>query len=150
MLTSEQQSEVEANMIQVVETVWEGLLGMGASRNENHDPASCKMFGAVQITGAFEGAVTFGCAPDVATKAAELMYGVPSNELSIEQLQDVLGELANMIGGNVKALLPGPSRLSIPLISEGQELQFLNTKKAAEINFNCDSGPFTVRLHERA
>ena len=34
------------------------------------------------------------------------------------EVVDALGELTNMIGGNVKSLLPAPSQLSLPMVSE--------------------------------
>ena len=45
----------------------------------------------------------FGSAPDVVTDA---------------EVVDALGELTNMIGGNVKSLLPAPSQLSLPMVSD--------------------------------
>ena len=36
--------------------------------------------------------------------------------------QDVASELVNMIGGNLKSLLPGPSFLSLPTIVSGAHL----------------------------
>ena len=34
--------------------------------------------------------------------------------LDDEDIDDALGELANVVGGNVKAVLPGPSALGLP------------------------------------
>ena len=34
--------------------------------------------------------------------------------LDDEDVDDALGELANVVGGNVKAVLPGPSVLGLP------------------------------------
>ena len=34
--------------------------------------------------------------------------------LDEEDVADALGELANVVGGNVKAVLPGPSVLGLP------------------------------------
>jgi chemotaxis protein CheX len=36
--------------------------------------------------------------------------------LDDEDIEDGLGELANVVGGNVKAVLPGPSVLGLPEI----------------------------------
>ena len=38
----------------------------------------------------------------------------PAEELADEDVDDVLRELANILGGNVKSLLPGPSTLGLP------------------------------------
>jgi hypothetical protein len=39
-------------------------------------------------------------------------------ELEDEDVADAFGEIANVVGGNVKAALPGPSGLSLPEVGE--------------------------------
>ena len=34
-------------------------------------------------------------------------------------IADALGEIANVIGGNLKSTLPGPSLLSLPVVTTG-------------------------------
>ena len=36
--------------------------------------------------------------------------------VSLEDVQDALGEVANVVGGNLKALLPEGSTLSLPVV----------------------------------
>jgi hypothetical protein len=38
-----------------------------------------------------------------------------------EDIEDALGELANVVGGNVKAVLPGPSVLGLPEVGVAPE-----------------------------
>ena len=38
------------------------------------------------------------------------------DEVSTEDLSDVLGELANIVGGNLKAMLPPGATLSLPQV----------------------------------
>jgi len=55
---------------------------------------------------------------------------IPSNEdvflitQNVLHTMDVLGEVTNMIGGNYKSQVPGPSYLSIPSVTTGQNFQF--------------------------
>ena len=35
-------------------------------------------------------------------------------------MRDAVGELANMVGGNIKALMPGSCQLSLPTVAEGR------------------------------
>jgi chemotaxis protein CheX len=72
----------------------------------------------VQLTGAWTGAVTLQCSPRVARAAAGIMFQSDPAETSVEDVRDALGELVNMVGGNIKALLPGPTQLSLPLVVE--------------------------------
>ena len=41
--------------------------------------------------------------------------------LDDEDVEDALGELANVVGGNVKAVLPGPSVLGLPEVGTAPE-----------------------------
>jgi chemotaxis protein CheX len=41
--------------------------------------------------------------------------------LDAEDIEDALGELANVVGGNVKAVLPGPSALGLPQVGPTPE-----------------------------
>ena len=42
--------------------------------------------------------------------------------LDAEDVDDALGELANVVGGNVKAVLPGPSALGLPEVGNAPEV----------------------------
>jgi chemotaxis protein CheX len=69
----------------------------------------------VEIVGPWTGTVVLTC--DRAT-AEELTRALLAEhapaELEPEDVDDALGELANVVGGNVKAVLPGPSFLGLP------------------------------------
>src|SRR3546814_11558410 len=41
------------------------------------------------------------------------------SEITPEDVTDAIGELVNMIGGNVKSLMPEPSILSLPMVAAG-------------------------------
>lgn len=109
---------------ELTESIWETMLGLAVARCEveetatNGDPS---MTGCVQITGAWEGAVTLDCSLDFARRAAEIMFDLEPQAADFEEIKDALGELANMLGGNLKSLLPGPAHLSLPAITEGSD-----------------------------
>ena len=69
---------------------------------------------SVSITGGWEGHVVFGC-----STAAAVLLMMGEDELAEADVADAVGELANMIGGNIKSLLPSPSALTLPLVSLG-------------------------------
>jgi chemotaxis protein CheX len=41
------------------------------------------------------------------------------DELADSDIADAVGELANIVGGNVKSLLPPPTTLSLPVVAWG-------------------------------
>jgi chemotaxis protein CheX len=68
----------------------------------------------VSVTGGWRGHVVVECSAQAAREVAAALMGIEATEVTGEDLADALGELANVIGGNVKSLLPSPSALSLP------------------------------------
>jgi chemotaxis protein CheX len=69
---------------------------------------------SVSVTGAWRGHVLVSCSDVASRNAAAALLGIDLAEVSDDDVADALGELANIIGGNVKSLLPEPSALSLP------------------------------------
>ncbi len=97
----------------MVSEVWEALVGepialATASHRDN-------LLGAkVEIFGEWMGEVTVSCSDVLAERLATLMFGEPPRK---NDINDALGELANMLGGNIKAFLPQPCHLSLPVVA---------------------------------
>jgi chemotaxis protein CheX len=69
----------------------------------------------VEIVGPWTGTVVLTCGRATAEELARaLLREHAPDELEAEDVDDALGELANVVGGNVKAVLPGPSVLGLP------------------------------------
>ncbi|MGY1689391.1 chemotaxis protein CheX [Geodermatophilus sp. SYSU D01105] len=69
----------------------------------------------VEIVGPWTGTVVLTCGRDTAEQLARaLLREHAPDQLEAEDVDDALGELANVVGGNVKAVLPGPSVLGLP------------------------------------
>jgi chemotaxis protein CheX len=64
--------------------------------------------GAVRISGAWDGWVTLEVPVATASRVAAAMLGLAGGEPDAADVSDAVGELANIIGGNVKSLLPAP------------------------------------------
>ncbi len=75
----------------------------------------------------------------LAGQLAAQMFELPVDEIDDELVADAIGELVNIIGGNVKALLPTPSRLGLPEPRGGEPAQVV-----AEATLAC--GDFSVRV----
>ncbi len=83
-----------------------------------------RMTGCVQISGAWQGAVLIQTSVNFVREAAVNMLQIKHDDVTPTDLQDVLAEITNMIGGNIKSQVPGPSYLSIPSVTAGQDFQF--------------------------
>lgn len=113
-------------LFEILETIWSTQLGFELDDDEQsaNVPADSQedlMTGIVQISGGFAGAVHLICARSVVRAAAARMFSMPEGDLGDEDLRDALGELANMVGGNLKTLLPGSEFISLPTVIEGSD-----------------------------
>ncbi|WP_238016287.1 chemotaxis protein CheX [Dactylosporangium sp. AC04546] len=101
----------------IAEQVWSSYLDLdGASPlipmpTEKH---VADVTASVSVTGAWRGHVLVSCSDAAARNVAAALLGIPFDDVAEEDVADALGELANIIGGNVKSLLPEPCALSLP------------------------------------
>jgi len=100
----------------IADDVWTSLVGDGEVLVPLPVPAPETTVSAwVRITGTWRGAVVVTCEEQTARALTEcLLRARPPAVLEPEDVDDALGELANVLGGNVKAALPGPSTLGLP------------------------------------
>ncbi len=111
-----------SDIVEITQEVWSSFLSLelvpvDADSAPLHGP---RLTGVVSISGGWQGTVVLECALAHAVAAAEAMFASEPGTLSGEEVSDALGELTNMVGGNVKSLLQAPSALSIPSVAEGE------------------------------
>lgn len=106
---------------------------------------------AVQIVGDWQGAVRLDIDLELARQACANLTGVDKGELSIQDVRDAAGELANMLGGSVKALCAQTSRLSLPTVAIGRDFEFTFSqgKVIQALSFTHPCGALTVNVIER-
>jgi CheY-specific phosphatase CheX len=64
-----------------------------------------------------------------------------------DDVRDVLGELANMIGGNIKCAVASGLKLSMPSVTDGSDDGVrICGSKFHRLGFECEEGPFWVTL----
>ena len=69
----------------------------------------------VDVVGPWTGTVVLTTGRETAAGLTRALLGDHAPvELDDEDVADAFGEIANVVGGNVKAALPGPSALSLP------------------------------------
>lgn len=106
--------------------------------------------GCVQIMGSWQGTVALLCPMPLARKASAIMFGVEEETAGTEEIQDALGELANMTGGNIKSLLPEPCYLSLPAVAvTDYGLRIPGSELVTEVTFQCQGYQFVVSLLKR-
>lgn len=105
----------------IASDVWSCFLGEEPVPALEHGggPTSQGVLAVIGITGAWSGLVMLELSEAAATAAAETM--LRSHRVTPAQVADTSGELVNMVGGNLKGLLPAPSALGLPVVTR-QEL----------------------------
>ncbi|GGK82818.1 chemotaxis protein CheX [Mangrovihabitans endophyticus] len=109
----------EAELAEMVEQVWVSYLdpeGVSPLIPTYDESQPSEVHSSVSITGSWSGHVVYASSTAAARRAAAAFLAMEMDEVSEADLSDVLGELANIVGGNVKAMLPPGAMLSLPQV----------------------------------
>ena len=103
----------------IVHQVWESLLQAAALPWT--DPAAplpaAQVTAEVALAGDWTGRVRLGCDLATARSLARAMLDLdPDQDVSSEDVEDAVGEVVNVVGGNVKGTLPGSTALGLPQV----------------------------------
>jgi chemotaxis protein CheX len=104
----------------------------------------CSITGMVGFAGTYSGVISIHCPVALALKVTSNMLGLDCDEVN-EDLNDAIGEIANMLGGSVKQVLSKGGldvKLSIPTVISGEDY----TVNSLSDN-DCVVVPFTVEEH---
>ncbi len=127
----------------ITQSVWSTMLDdeLGEARP---GPVEASYVGVVRLSGAFEGAVSLHLSAGVVRRAAALLFSASPDEVGDESVRDSVAELTNMVGGNVKCLVPQPTKLGLPDVAKSvPELP----PTLAHVAFDGDGGRIAVVLH---
>lgn len=111
-----------------------------------------EVMASVQITGTWQGAVVLLCSSALAHAATAAMFDTDLDAVNQADLDDAMGELANMIGGNIKNRLPTPCKLGLPTVVCGASVnaRFPGTKLTTDLAFSLPTGTLAVQVHHKA
>ena len=139
---------LEAEITQIARDLWLTMFGAELVDGADDAPSGPIVTGVVHISGAWDGAVKIRCSGELAKSLAEGLFGVSGDA----EVRDLVGELANQLGGNLKALLPSPSSLSLPAVAMGDDynVRVTDTEVAARVPLSCDGDAVIITLLERS
>ena len=109
----------EGDLAEMVEQVWVSYLdpeGINPLVLTGDAKQPSEVHSTVSITGSWHGHLVYASSKHAAQKAAAAFLAMEPDEVGQEDISDVLGELANIVGGNVKAMLPAGCFLSLPTV----------------------------------
>jgi len=104
-----------------------------------------RLTASVHFAGPSPGALMIECSKRDACRVAELLTGIPHHEVNDDVL-DGLGELANMVGGNLKSMLHAGAGLSMPCVVEGSDysMRICGDRPIRRFAFGCRQAVFWV------
>ncbi|MGH8492535.1 MAG: chemotaxis protein CheX [Moraxellaceae bacterium] len=125
----------------ITESVWTGFLDIPLARSRG-EPEACECAASVSIKGAWNGSLVVCCSRQLAQRVASTMFQCDEEEMREALWSDALGEIANIIGGNIKAMLPAPSQLGLPRFHADWQPQL----EGQIVAFRSDGEPLHVLL----
>jgi len=113
-------------------------------------PLENSITGVIGLAGTHKGVLAMHFPNPVAMAITGSFLGMDVDEIN-EDVEDAVGELANMLGGSVKSILSAKGRdidLSLPSVISGKNYDFQPTRDIDRmvIPFQCDAGDFIVEL----
>lgn len=106
------------DLLQLASTVWSSVLSLPTIEVDPRPPhpGTYVLIGTIRFDGAWVGHLDLRCSAAAAREVAGAMFATDPADLAEDEIRDALGELANIVGGNLKALLPQPTHISLPIV----------------------------------
>jgi chemotaxis protein CheX len=99
----------------------------------------------VDVVGPWTGTVVLTTGRQTAADLTRALLGEAAPELlGHEDVSDAFGEIANVVGGNVKAALPGPSALGLPQVGTGPDPR--NPADLVRVDVTWRGQPFSISV----
>jgi len=144
----------ESDLAEMVEQVWISYLdpeGLNPLITTGDDAQPSDVHSSVSISGSWTGHIVYASSTAAAKRAAAAFLAVEVDEVSPDDIADVLGELANIVGGNVKAMLPAGAMLSLPQVVMAPEsaTRYPSAERVSGLYSVWEGEPVSVSLWQR-
>ncbi len=138
-----------SELAQIVEYVFRSMVGVEVCESSRSwTPGGDRLTATVNLTGDWPGVLALECGREQACGFAARFLSMEKPEIVDDVVRDVLGELSNMIGGNLKCVLAGGLKLSMPTVVDGAEhsLRICRAGSKERLVFECVEGIFSVAV----
>jgi chemotaxis protein CheX len=147
---TESSSEIlPSELAQIVEAVFATMLNLSAGVDGTPwFPGVDRLTAAVHMAGDWSGAILLECDRRQACQFAGRFLSMDAPDSVDDVVRDVLGELVNMIGGNMKCVLTRGIQLSMPSVVDGSDysLRICGAEVRERLAFRCAEGSFWVTV----
>lgn len=143
----------DSDLQSIMENIWSALFGLPIELLPEVPPdgtTGC-VTACVLISGGWDGAVIIQSESPLARRCGALMFESTPETISSDEVNDALGEVANMAGGNFKSLLAGTCSLSLPAVVEGRDyiVKVPGSHPLKRLAFQSEGGVLTLSVLER-
>ena len=134
------------DMNHIVGELWSTVFGLGINPTAPAPFDGRVITATVNMTGDTATSVVVRCGDDLAEQLAARALGLDEAALEPDDLHDTVGEVANILAGNVKAMLGGQLRLSLPAVTDGaaELVEIGRDDVVQDDHFVCNGGHVAV------
>ena len=140
------------DMTTIVGEIWSAVFGLPIN------PAAPTPFdgrvisATVGISGEPDASVVLRCSDDLAELMAARVFDLDRTMVDTADLRDTVGEAANIVAGNVKAMLDGAFGLSLPAVTVGaaEPIEIGRDHVVGDDPFVCNGGPLAITCRRYA
>ncbi|MEA3468985.1 MAG: chemotaxis protein CheX [Thermodesulfobacteriota bacterium] len=145
--------EIQGKMIEATREIFSSMVMMDIEVNEvmeDHGPLNDTITGMIGLAGTHKGVLAIHLPYSLAMAITSSFLVMDVKEIN-EDVHDAVGEIANMLGGNVKTILSEKGRdidLSLPSTISGSQYSFQSDKAVDKviIEFDTGNGTFMVEM----
>jgi chemotaxis protein CheX len=137
---------------QIAQSIFATMFELELFRTDDDSPGDEEsLIATVHIAGAWTGCVLIALSPGIARITAAHMLSLAADAVTTEDEREVASEIVNMVGGNLKSLLPAPSFLSLPTIISGADFGLLmhEAELVDSLTLDSETGRVQIRLYEK-
>jgi len=138
-----------SELAEIVEYVFRSMVSLEVSESQQPwNPSVDRLTAMINLTGDWPGMLALECGRKQACAFAARFLSVDPPDVVDDVVRDVLGELTNMIGGNLKCVLAGGLKLSMPSVVDGADhrLRVCRAGIRERLVFECVEGVFSVAV----
>ena len=137
---------LDDDIVMVARTLAESFLEAPLDPLFGDVPPGASESSRVDVSGAFCGSVVVACSEMFARRLAAQMFGIAESRVGLDELQDATRELANVVAGNLKVLMPPPSEIGLPRPVD--DLRGVDEYLVNRMAFLCAGEPLVISVHE--
>ncbi|MGD9705630.1 MAG: chemotaxis protein CheX [Acidimicrobiia bacterium] len=154
MPTEQMEGHADAAVVtEIVAVAWETFVGQPLLVEVPPPLLGEPLCASIAIGGPWNATLILSCSRTAAVNGASLLLGLSPDELDDHDVLDILGEFANIVGGNLKGVVSasgdGDWTLSLPVVSCGVQT-VPGSVCALLIGFTCEGEPLSCEVREHA